>query len=69
MRKLLFLALLVSRLAALLFEVEVDALLMLIGAGQIPAAQVPATLDRLFLNTGRAIVKSPLDVAYPEFEN
>lgn len=42
---------------------------MLIGAGQIPAAQVPATLDRLFLDTGRAIVKSPLDVAYPEFEN
>ncbi len=60
---------LVSRLAALPVEVEADSLLMLIGAAQIPAAQVPAILDRLFLDTGRAIVKSPSYISYPVFEN
>jgi hypothetical protein len=59
---------LVTRLAGLPFEMEADALLMLIGAGKLPAADIAPTLERLFINSARSTFSSPLIAMYPQFD-
>lgn len=56
---------LVTRLAALPFEMEADGLLILIESGQIPKGEMAVVLDRLFLDSNRAAFKSAMTVTYP----
>lgn len=59
----------VTRLASMPFEVEAEALLMLIGAGQLSKADANEALERLFIDSSRASFKSPLVGAYPQFQS
>lgn len=60
---------LVNRLAAAPFEIEADALLMLIDSAKLPTDSVGPTLDRLFVESGRSSIKSPFTGLYPEYSN
>ncbi len=60
---------LLSRLAGLPIEIEADGILLLLDAGQISPDQAPVILDRLFVDSGRAILKSPLRGLYPDYQD
>ena len=60
---------LVSRLAGLPIEMEADGILLLLDAGQIPPDQAPALLDRLFVDSGRAVINSQMIGLYPEYQD